>query len=278
MSNKDIRKAVKPFLILFLLSLIIMYSTKFALVKKARSLLDRPILFLQRSVFSARQKLGDSLVILRSGQEKYQEKTLLEEKTRNLAVTSGQLSVCREESAAMRRLLAAPLPPAWNFIPAKVIGRYQQLKINVGKKAGVESGMVVIADEILVGKIDTAGDYTSSVILVTDSSVKIPVVIRTPGNPGIKARGLINGYFDERLSLSEVLKSEDIKEGDLVFSSGEDKSPDSEIDWLPDLLIGKIDKVEEGKEKVFKKAWAYSLLDLQNLRYVFVVKVVQIKK
>jgi cell shape-determining protein MreC len=104
------------------------------------------------------------------------------------------------------------------------------------------------------------------VILTTDPQTKIPVIVRSSGEPGIKGRGILTGYFGKRMKLEEVLISEKIQPDDLVFTSGEGG-------WLPDLLVGKVEKTKESQEKVFQSAEVQSLIDPQELRYVFVVKV-----
>lgn len=258
-------KTVFLFLALAFLSLFFVWLSRFAFIKNFRGFLGRPFLGVERVIFATRQSLLGKLVFLKNWRRNYKQKLDLEKQVRVLAVQSGDLATCLEENAAMRRLLGASLPPSWHFIPAKAIGEYERLKINIGEKAGVKPGLMVISENVLVGKVERVEKYFSLVVLATDPGLKIPVIVRSPQKEGIKGRGIISGYFKERFVLEELLKSEAITEGDLVFTSGEGE-------WLPDLIVGQIEKIEESQGKVFKKAWATSLVDWQNLRNIFVVK------
>jgi len=270
MSKKNIRKETFLFINLILFSLLIFYSSRFPIFKKTRGFLERPILFLQSQTFTLKQKVVLPLRLFGSWRKTEGEKIRLEEEIRGLLVKSGELSACLEENEEMKKLLGAPLPSFWYFIPAKIVGYFQKLKLNVGQKAGVQEGMMVVSENILIGKIESSEDFSSLLILTTDPNIKIPVIVRSQQKSGIKGRGVLAGYATDQMVLTEVLKSEQVGENDLVFTSGEGG-------WLPDLLVGKIQRVEEGKEKVFKKAWVSPLLDYQNLRLVFVVKVIQQK-
>ncbi len=259
------KNEVRLFLIYFLLSLLLVYFSRGAFFKKVRGFFEPPVLWGQRVVYSWRQDLELPLRAWKERKTLYEENLKLKEKWRNLAAETGELAACREENEQMRHLLAAPLPANWHFIPGRVIGRFERLKINIGSKAGVSPGMAVVSQNLLVGKVETVEDYSSLLLPLTQAKVKIPVVIRPGQEASGAARGMVEGQ-GEGLILSEVLQSEGVKEGDLVFTSGEG-------DWLPDLLIGEVGPLEKGPEKVFQKAPVRYLLDLANLRYLFVVRV-----
>jgi rod shape-determining protein MreC len=261
------------FLGLFLSSLLIFHFSQYSLIKNIRGFWERPVLSFQNVILGIKKRFSTPPVFFKTWQEAWLARISLEEKERRLLETAGELSVCLEENEAMRRLLGAPLPSSWHFIPAKVTAFYQKLKINVGEKAGVEKGMMVISENLLVGRVESVERLSSQVVLVTDPSLKIAVIIREEGQPGIKARGILSGYFQNQMTLSEVLKSENVEPGDLVFTSGEEDSVVGETGWLADLLIGEVKEIEESQEKVFKKGIVSPLIDFQNLRSVFVVKV-----
>ncbi|MBN1263705.1 MAG: rod shape-determining protein MreC [Candidatus Pacebacteria bacterium] len=247
MSSRGKKQTFFLFLKLAFLSMVIFCLSRISWVRGLKGYLERPVLDFQRVLYAGKQKIFGS-----------------SEETGKPSAEAGQLAVCLEENEAMRRLLGASLPPAWHFIPAKVLSGFDKLKINVGEKAGVEPGMPVVSRDLLVGRISQVEKYFSLVTLVTDPDSRILVVIRTPGQPGIKGRGILTGLFQEQLLLNDVLVSEVIQEGDWVMTSGEGG-------WLPDLGIGIILKIETGKEKVFKKATVGPFLDYQDLRHVFVI-------
>jgi len=89
------------------------------------------------------------------------------------------------------------------------------------------------------------------------------VIVREASKTGIQARGILTGHSGSLL-LDKVLQAEDIREGDLVTTSGED-------DWLPDLLIGQIEEVLAEPAEIYKKAQVSPLIDYRKLRTVFIV-------
>lgn len=265
--KKNQSKELIWFIVFSFLSWLFFLTSRLTFFKDLRGFIEQPFLFSQATANTLKQKLSVINTFIKLGQVSWRENESLKRQIKELSLKSSQLGVCLEQNDSMRRLLAAPLPPSWHFIPAKAISFYQKIKINVGEKAGVEKGLTVVSENFLLGRIESTEKFSSVVILATDPSLKIPVVVRASGVAGIKAKGILSGYYQEQMVLEQVLKSEKISQGDFVYTSGEG-------DWLPDLLIGKIDKIEQGEEKVFQKAWVNSFLDYQNLRYIFVVRVV----
>jgi len=138
------------------------------------------------------------------------------------------------------------------------------MRIDLGRKDGVEKGMTVVTENIYVGQIISVGERDSLVQLPNDPNSKIPVAIKQPGSPGIHARGLLVGQFGGKLVLDRVLQEEDIRQGDLVVTSGEEG-------YLPDLVIGQIKEVLPGTAEIYQQAIVSPLIDYSSLRFVFLV-------
>jgi rod shape-determining protein MreC len=194
----------------------------------------------------------------------------LEGKLRQLAVEQNQLNSCLEENEKIKKLLGAPLPANWKFMEARVVGISEKMRIDKGEKDGVKEGMMVISENILVGKVVKANENDALIQLLSDSNLKMPVVVKKPSPDknkpigGIQARGLLLGQGGEKLLLDRVLQSEDIQKGDLVVTVGEEG-------WLPDLLVGQIVDVAPKTAEVYQKARVSPLIDYQELRIVFIV-------
>jgi rod shape-determining protein MreC len=187
-----------------------------------------------------------------------------------LAIEKNQLSSCLEENDKIKKLLGSPLPAQWQFMEAKVLGISEVMKIDKGQKDGINEGMMVISENILVGKIIKVNENDALVQLLSDSNTKIPVLVKKPGpdkiqpTGGVQARGLLFGQGGEKLLLDRVLQAEDIQKGDLVITSGEEN-------WRPDLLIGQIIDVAPKSAEVYQKARVSPLVESSKLRIVFVV-------
>jgi len=127
----------------------------------------------------------------------------------------------------------------------------------------VKEGMMVISENILVGRVTAVDEFISRVQKLDDVRTKIPVVVKRPGGVGVQARGLLVTQGGS-LILDRVLQSEDIQKGDLVVTSGEEG-------WLGDLVIGQVEEVLPKSAEVYKKAKVTPLVDYQKLRIVFLV-------
>ena len=230
-----------------------------------RGVVGRPIAALERPLYLFGQSAGQLVNQAFYLKSRDQELLGLEGRLSQLALDQNRLSVCLEENEALKSLLGAPLPPQWEFLLAQVVGRGEKMKLDLGKKGGVEEGMMVVAENILVGRVISAGESESLVQLPGDPNSKIPVTIKRPGSQGIQAQGLLFGQFGSKLVLDRVLQEEDIQKGDLVTTSGEEG-------WLPNLVIGQIDEVLPPTAAIYQKARVDSLVDYSLLRLVFVVK------
>jgi len=187
----------------------------------------------------------------------------LQGELQRLSVEQNQLSSCLEENERMRKLLGAPLPAKWKFLPAKVTGSGEKIRIDKGEKDGVRTGMIVVSENILVGKVVDVGEESSLLETPLTPKLSLQVVIKRAGGKGIQARGILRPAGGN-LVLSEVLQSEDIQKGDLVVSSGDEN-------WPTDLLIGQISDVLPKSAEVYQKARVKPLLEYDKLRIVFVI-------
>jgi len=91
-----------------------------------------------------------------------------------------------------------------------------EIVINKGSWDGVEVGQAILDANGLMGQVQQTSRFTSRVLLVSDSSHAVPVeVVRN----GLRAVLLGNGDTDA-LELVHVPDTADIREGDLLVSSG----------------------------------------------------------
>ncbi len=88
--------------------------------------------------------------------------------------------------------------------------------INKGSRDGVTVGQAILDANGLLGQVQQTSSFTSRVLLVSDSSHAVPVeVVRN----GLRAILLGNGDINA-LELVHVPDTADIREGDLLVSSG----------------------------------------------------------
>lgn len=158
-------------------------------------------------------------------------------------------------------------------IHATVIARspeewFKQVTINKGKQDGVRKDMAVITAEGMIGKIQSASQFTSSVLLLNgfDRSNRIAVNVKLPDSEET-ARGFILGYHEEKeqLLLEFTEYYDEIPEGEFVFSSGlGGVFPDG-------LEIGQIKEVTTDQYGLTQIAYVEPSANMNDLRHVIIV-------
>jgi len=92
----------------------------------------------------------------------------------------------------------------------------QQIVINKGEKQGAYNGQPIVDASGIMGQIVDVGPFSSTVLLVTDLSHALPVQIDRNG-----LRAIATGMGDkEYLHLDHLPTNADVRQGDLVISSG----------------------------------------------------------
>lgn len=125
------------------------------------------------------------------------------------------------ENNELRRLLNSSEVLDDRVIVGEVVGVSpdpfsHEIIINKGHSDGVTTGQAVLDAEGLMGQIVQTSQFTSRVLLVSDSSHAVPVeVVRN----GLRSVLLGNGEVNE-LDLVHVPDTADIREGDTLVSSG----------------------------------------------------------
>lgn len=259
-----IKKNERLLIILLLCSFLLFFLSQKKWISGLESSLARPLNWLEGKTLVSWQNLQNNFSNLGKTQEEQKKILLLEGRLRQLAVEQNQLSLCQEENEKVKKMLGASLPAKWQFMEARVIGINEKMKIDKGAKAGLKPGMTVVSENVLLGKIETVADNESSVQMVYEPNLRIPVVVKRPNQAGIQARGLLTGQYKSKMILDRVLQAEDLQKGDIVVTSGEEG-------WLPDLVIGQIEEVMPKSAEVYQKAKVSGLIDYQQLRIVFVV-------
>jgi len=257
------RKNWTLFFFLLLLCGILFFLDKKKIIKKPKEFLEKPILKTEEKIYGLKIWGEKQIGPIFRGKSLEKEVGRLQLELQRLAVDQNKLSSCLEENEQMRKLLGAPLSPKWKFLPAKVIGGGEKLRIDKGEKDGVKKGMIVVSENILVGRVEEVGQASSLLEIPLTPKSSLPVVVKRPGGKGIQARGILRPVGGN-LILSEVLQSEDIQKGDLVVSGGDEN-------WPADLLIGQISDVLAKSAEIYQKARVKPLLEYDKLRIVFVV-------
>ena len=139
-----------------------------------------------------------------------------------------------QENARLRDLNNVRLDPRLTYITGVVLADSgspfrQSVLINVGSRDGIVDGWATMDGIGLVGRIAGVGANTSRVILLTDTSSRIPVEIQPSGQ-----RALVVGDNSAAPPIDFLENPDQVRPGDRIVTTG-----DGEV-FPPGLLVGQV--------------------------------------
>lgn len=177
-----------------------------------------------------------------------------------------RLSHLEQENKRLRGLLGSPVRFDARRMVAEIMAVdsdsfSHQVVIDKGSLKGVFEGQPVLNEQGVVGQVISVGKTTSRVLLITDSSHGIPVRV---ARNDMRAIASGSGQLD-RLSLHNITRNTDIREGDILLSSGlGGRFPEG-------YPVGRVSRVgyEEGQPFADIQAKPFAALD--RVRYLLLL-------
>ena len=168
------------------------------------------------------------------------------------------------ENERLRNLLDLKQRVPFRTITALVIGKdFNALRpyiiLDKGRAAGIKKYAPVLTPLGLVGKVLEVGRYSSKVILINDPDLSVPAL-----NARTMEQGLVSGSLDGRCKLRFLDLASDIKEGDLIVTSGLNKS------YPEGILIGKVKLVVKESSGLGKFAILEPAVKISSLEEVLI--------
>lgn len=202
--------------------------------------------------------------------EKYQK--LLPEVDRIDSLTTENIELRKQLEAMKEELDIKYTINQYEYLNATVISRnisywYNTITIDKGTYNGVETNMVVVNSDGLIGKVVSTTTFTSDVKLLTtsDTNNKISVAISNGSN---KLYGLIKdyNYNTNSLEVEGISNTETVSIGDSVYTSGLGGVFPSGI------LIGKVTEITTDEYDLAKIINVSPIADFDNINYVAILK------
>ncbi len=169
------------------------------------------------------------------------------------------------ENQRLKRLLEFKSSIEWKSITAVVVlndlsGWFQTTIINRGKRDGISEDFPVVSDEGLVGRILSVGEGFSRVMLITDPASAVDVLVQRN-----RVRAILVGKDLTTCTLKYVKGDVDIKQGDLLITSGKDGV------FPAGLKVGVVKAIYKDPLKMFQQIDVTPLAKLRNLEEVLVL-------
>jgi rod shape-determining protein MreC len=167
-----------------------------------------------------------------------------------------------EENAQLRALNNVRLAPGTTFVTGDVIADsggpfLQSALVNVGLLDGVIDGAAAVDGNGLVGRVVGVGEHAARLLLLTDFSSRVPVLIEPSG-----LRAILAGDSTAAPRLEFVESPDEVKPGDIVRTSG-----DGGV-YPPDLPVGRLIALPGGVWRVNLSSDFDRLEFVRLLRYI----------
>ena len=176
-----------------------------------------PVRFLGSAVATPFNAIGNAFENLTAPQE-----TLDELRARNEELTSEVARLSEAEATATRLESLLELKSTYNLqsTAARIIGEssdawQQTVTIDKGSVDGLAINMPVCNSAGIIGQIIEVSANTSTVRLATDENSGISAMVQET-----RAQGMLQGQADGTLRLDYISVDSDVREGDLVITSG----------------------------------------------------------
>lgn len=254
---------LRIFLSLIFLSLFLILADSLGFLNFPKSLIQTLTIPVQFGIYTSGMTVKKQFEFIAISRFAVLENKALKQQMSELLTENSQLKSELQETKSLIDSYNKLSPRTYEMMPARVIGSNRYLKIDKGLNDGISMGQVVVFKDNYIGQVKSVDSKTSQVILITDPDSKIAVF--SQGENG-RGKGILQGQFGAKLLMDKILHEEKVSEKDLVYSEGtEGRLPKG-------LIMGKITKVNERQNEVFKQAEVEPIFDLTNLDLVLVIK------
>jgi len=152
-----------------------------------------------------------------------------------------------------------------NSIAANVIGSdansfARTLTIGQGSSSGVRAGMPVLSFQGVVGKVIVVSPHAARVLIIDDHNSALDAF-----DQRTRTRGIVAGVVDDGITMKYVERSEDVRPGDTIVTSGLDGI------FPRGLLVGSIKSVMGEGPGMFLNVSITPAVDFRSLEQVLVI-------
>ena len=164
-----------------------------------------------------------------------------------------------QENQELRSALNFVKSKTENYKIARVIGMShqafdQKLLIDSGKNRYIKEGQIIAGNRGVIGRVSEVFEDKSRILLLTDSSSRIPIIASRARN-----RGILAGNNSGLMEILYLPKNHQINIGDKIFTSSDgDAVP-------PGLLIGVVRKIDKNS------VYVSGIEDINSLNIITVI-------
>ena len=270
--NRPRGGSLRPFLLLFTLSLVILLTRNTDVMRGVSSGATTVLVPIQSALAGVGSGVDRIVQAMLEIERLRTDNARLREENERLTLETVRLreqAVAQEQQA---KLDAAARALPYETVSAPVIARdpsgvLRSIVIGGGSGAGIEVGHVVLSEQGLVGRVSEVGPNYAKVVLVTDSSSVVSALVQDS-----RATGLVRGQFGDTLVMDWILQTEPVKEGDVVVTAGLGIGTELRSLYPKGLVLGRVVEVAKASDAAYLKAVLIPAVDVRRLERVLVVK------
>lgn len=177
-----------------------------------------------------------------------------------------EMKTVSDENRRLRELLNFIKSLPYTTIPAQVIGRdpsnwSNSLIIDKGLIHGIRQNKAALSTKGLAGRVVEVGRYSSKILLITDPSSKVGVLIQKT-----RQGGILVGRPDGKCKMIYISLDSEVNPGDKVITAGFGSI------FPKGILVGEVVKVDKEPGRLYKYAIVKPAQDLSKLEEVLCLK------
>jgi rod shape-determining protein MreC len=151
------------------------------------------------------------------------------------------------------------------MLPSEIVGLdvspwFRSVLVDRGRKHGVRSGSPVITDQGVVGLVTATSERAAKTMLLLDRQSAIDGIVQRS-----RARGIVRGRGTGELAFEFVVRGSDVREGDVVITSGMGGV------YPKGLRIGVVRSISDPAGRLLQTAVLAAAVDFGRLEQVFVM-------
>lgn len=163
----------------------------------------------------------------------------LKENNARLSQMVVELEEYRQEAARLESLIGLADAYGFTSIAARVVGYStdsynRSITLDAGSASGIKNGMPVMGATGVIGQVISTTPVTCDVRLLADPQSGVSVLVQSS-----RAEGILRGSVEGTLYLEGIDDNVEIKEGDVVITSGLGGG------YYRGLVVGMITKIEQ---------------------------------
>jgi len=136
----------------------------------------------------------------------------------------------------------------------------RRIVIDKGQQAGIVAGQPAIDEAGVVGQVTRVFPFSAEITLITDKDQIVPVQVVRSGQ-----RSVVFGLGSGQLELRYIPANADIREGDLLVTSGLDGV------YLPGFPVAKVVSIERDNSYAFARIRCAPIAAVENFGEVLVL-------